>query len=407
MHSQRCAPGMVVVLTVLLPTHAWFVPITDDFRPGNLSAVLPGVKVHRGFLNQFASLTTSPDSGQWGDCLVAVSMSVRCCCMNLTALHVSRAGLVSFMQTRLLVCPWVRLHGICPAAAPMKYGTSRTRPPCAGVTPTACRHSVFATPLADANNITAVLLRLSGGQPPERLLITGHSLGAALRQGNTPRGTSLPSWPREHSPCLLLPPACRRLMTPRHPACSELCAVWASTVWPNATMLVANTGAPRVGDKDWETEFTAVVGRAYRWERRGAPYLRSCSAPAVVAGQGACWGRGRGNSFAWQPARPHAGVQQESACNSVPPDFQAAARGPASMPSPPPPIPASTTPWPVPPAGTSATWTRCRSCRSLTASARCRTACGCGTTWCYCRQGQGSTAHSQSHELAGSVGLSD
>ncbi|KAL4422239.1 hypothetical protein ABPG77_009714 [Micractinium sp. CCAP 211/92] len=113
---------------------------SDDFRPGNLSAVLPGVKVHRGFLNQFASLTTSPDS--------------------------------------------------------------------------------------DANNITAVLLRLSGGQTPENLLITGHSLGAAL---------------------------------------SELCAVWASTVWPNATVLVANTGAPRVGDKGWEAEFTAVVGRAYRY----------------------------------------------------------------------------------------------------------------------------------------------
>ncbi|KAL4443454.1 hypothetical protein ABPG75_011191 [Micractinium tetrahymenae] len=113
---------------------------SDDFQPGNLSGVLPGVKVHRGFLNQFSSLTTSPDS--------------------------------------------------------------------------------------DANNITAVLLRLSGGQSPENLLITGHSLGGAL---------------------------------------SELCAVWASTVWPNATVLVANTGAPRVGDKAWEAEFTSVVGRAYRY----------------------------------------------------------------------------------------------------------------------------------------------
>lgn len=43
--------------------------------------------------------------------------------------------------------------------------------------------------------------------------------------------------------------------------------MWASTVWPNATVLVANTGAPRVGDKGWEAEFTAVVGRAYRWVR--------------------------------------------------------------------------------------------------------------------------------------------
>ena len=35
----------------------------DDFRPGNLSDLIPGVRVHRGFLNQFEALTTEADSG--------------------------------------------------------------------------------------------------------------------------------------------------------------------------------------------------------------------------------------------------------------------------------------------------------------------------------------------------------
>jgi hypothetical protein len=40
--------------------------------------------------------------------------------------------------------------------------------------------------------------------------------------------------------------------------------VWVSSIWPNATVLAANTGAPRVGDAEWEAMFLAVVGRAYR-----------------------------------------------------------------------------------------------------------------------------------------------
>lgn len=48
-------------------------------------------------------------------------------------------------------------------------------------------------------------------------------------------------------------------------ALSELTGVWASTVWPNATVLVANTGAPMVGNSAWEQMFRAVVGRAYRY----------------------------------------------------------------------------------------------------------------------------------------------
>ncbi|KAI7840420.1 hypothetical protein COHA_005851 [Chlorella ohadii] len=112
----------------------------NDFRPGNLSGVIPGVKVHKGFLNQHDSFTTKPKS--------------------------------------------------------------------------------------DQENITAVLLGLSGGTQPQRIVAAGHSLGAAL---------------------------------------SELTAVWASTIWPEASILNANTGAPRVGDDAWELEFTATVGRAYRY----------------------------------------------------------------------------------------------------------------------------------------------
>ncbi|GAB4818528.1 hypothetical protein N2152v2_005574 [Parachlorella kessleri] len=113
---------------------------SSDFRPGNLSELIPGVKVHRGFLNQLSSLTTDPaDSDQ---------------------------------------------------------------------------------------NITAVLLNLSNGTQPWRVVVAGHSLGAAL---------------------------------------SEMCAVWVATVWPGAHISVYNTGAPMAGDGDWENMFRAVVGRAVRY----------------------------------------------------------------------------------------------------------------------------------------------
>ena len=85
--------------------------------------------------------------------------------------------------------------------------------------------SFTTSPKDQADNFTAVLLRLSGGAPPAHVLAAGHSLGAAL---------------------------------------SELTGVWAATVWPNASVLVANSGAPRVGDGGWELMFRAVVGRAYR-----------------------------------------------------------------------------------------------------------------------------------------------
>eukprot|EP00887_Chlorella_sp_A99_P006566 scaffold3.g6566.t1 len=113
---------------------------SDDFRPGNLSALLGQVKVHRGFLNQFSSLTT---------------------------------------------------------------GANRQE-----------------------ENITAALLSLSGGTPPAQLVVAGHSLGAAL---------------------------------------SELTGVWVSTLWPNVSVLVANSGAPMVGNTAWRDMFRAVVGRAYRY----------------------------------------------------------------------------------------------------------------------------------------------
>lgn len=66
-----------------LAAHRPWLARADDFRPGNLSAVLPGVKVHRGFLNQFASLTTSPDSGLLHAVCTAGSMLV--CCLHWPA----------------------------------------------------------------------------------------------------------------------------------------------------------------------------------------------------------------------------------------------------------------------------------------------------------------------------------
>ncbi|PRW39229.1 solute carrier family 40 member chloroplastic [Chlorella sorokiniana] len=113
----------------------WFMDailfFSDDFRPGNLSGIIPGVKVHKGFLNQFESFTTKPES--------------------------------------------------------------------------------------DQSNITAVLLGMSAGTPPQRIVAAGHSLGAALR-------------------------------TPAY--------------FGSAPPAAASFSA---GDDQWELEFTATVGRAYRY----------------------------------------------------------------------------------------------------------------------------------------------
>lgn len=75
-------------------------------------------------------------------------------------------------------------------------------------------------------NITAVILEMSGGRQPRRLVAAGHSLGSAL---------------------------------------ASLTGVWASALWPNASVTVVGTGTPKVGNEHWVREFRAVVGRAYRF----------------------------------------------------------------------------------------------------------------------------------------------
>jgi hypothetical protein len=108
----------------------------DDFRPGNLSDLIPGVRVHRGFLNQFEALTTKADSG--GRRLHRSSFKGdRCCFSNPTP---------------------------CPVPVLAHYVLS-----------------LWGCLPAEANNITAALLKLSGGQAPQRVISAGHSLGAALR----------------------------------------------------------------------------------------------------------------------------------------------------------------------------------------------------------------------------------
>lgn len=75
-------------------------------------------------------------------------------------------------------------------------------------------------------NITAIILGMSGGITPRRVVTSGHSLGSAL---------------------------------------ASLTGVWASALWPNASVTVVGTGTPKVGNEEWVREFRAVVGRAYRF----------------------------------------------------------------------------------------------------------------------------------------------
>jgi hypothetical protein len=66
---------------------------------------------------------------------------------------------------------------------------------------------------------------LTGGDEPLRVVSSGFSLGGAL---------------------------------------SELGGVWAAQVWPGASILVANQGAPIVGDNNFALLAQAVVGRFYK-----------------------------------------------------------------------------------------------------------------------------------------------
>lgn len=174
-------------------------------------------QVHKGFLEQFESFTTKPESG----------------------------GSRSQFDCRP-VRDWPRDLHAAAAAVPSSVQPCR---------PCTCPAA------ADESNITSVLLRLSGGRTPEHILVTGHSLGGALRCVLTQAASSAAG----RSPNCgcnkvhLAPAAADTHMR------SELTGVWAAQVWPAVPVTVINTGAPRVGDGDWSLMFTAVIGRAFRW----------------------------------------------------------------------------------------------------------------------------------------------
>lgn len=107
--------------------------------------------------------------------------------------------------------------------------------------------------------MTSALLGLSGGKAPRRIISTGaiHTLDVVCV---CPSASSRADCASRHGPH-----APSKAGHSLGGALSELTAVWASTVWPNATVLNANTGAPRVGNEDWELQYRSVVGRGYRY----------------------------------------------------------------------------------------------------------------------------------------------
>lgn len=89
--------------------------------------------------------------------------------------------------------------------------------------------SLAIRPDRPEDNITAAMYALSGGQEPKRVTCSGFSLGAGL---------------------------------------SELCSVWATILWPEADVLVANQGGPIPGNEEFKLLLEATVGRAYKYVYR-------------------------------------------------------------------------------------------------------------------------------------------
>lgn len=113
------------------------------------------LQVHKGFLNQHESFTTKPKSGgQQGSEAAAVS-GIR-----------GVAGKQLGRCPRLAVGCWDDAQHFIFEACTWSI-----------VPPLASSHNRCA----DQENITAVLLGLSGGTQPQRIVAAGHSLGAALR----------------------------------------------------------------------------------------------------------------------------------------------------------------------------------------------------------------------------------
>ncbi|KAK9862141.1 hypothetical protein WJX84_010141 [Apatococcus fuscideae] len=78
---------------------------------------------------------------------------------------------------------------------------------------------------SDATNITKILNNMIGNDTPIRIVITGHSLGAAVSSVN---------------------------------------AFSAAIAWPMADIHNTNIGSPLAGNQDWVNAFRGLVGRAYR-----------------------------------------------------------------------------------------------------------------------------------------------
>lgn len=74
-------------------------------------------------------------------------------------------------------------------------------------------------------NIKHRVLQLSGGVDPALIIVTGHSLGGAV---------------------------------------ATIGSVWASLMWPAASVRVTTFGAPSTGNAEWAAAVQSVVGRVYR-----------------------------------------------------------------------------------------------------------------------------------------------
>ncbi|KDD75131.1 hypothetical protein H632_c853p0 [Helicosporidium sp. ATCC 50920] len=84
----------------------------------------------------------------------------------------------------------------------------------------------YASLTTGSNTLLDAFATLSNNATPVRVVCAGHSLGSAV---------------------------------------ASLLGVWASGVWPSATVTVAGSGTPMVENQQWTQEFRAVVGRSYRF----------------------------------------------------------------------------------------------------------------------------------------------
>lgn len=79
---------------------------------------------------------------------------------------------------------------------------------------------------SDENSVEVQLKAMMGEATPRLIIVTGHSLGAAL---------------------------------------ATLLAPWSSSVWPKATVLTVTSGSPKLGDAEFKNYYRQTVGRQWRY----------------------------------------------------------------------------------------------------------------------------------------------